>query len=71
MASAGGARAGEVEFQQVNLVSDQPDHANFTDPNLVNPWGVAHSPSSPWWVANNGSNTATLYLGDGTAQSLI
>jgi uncharacterized protein (TIGR03118 family) len=73
--SAGAARAGELEFEQVNLVSDQPGHAKFTDPNLVNAWGIARSPDptppSEWWVANNGSNTATLYLGDGTAESLI
>ena len=74
-ASASAAIAGEPQFEQVNLVSDQPGHAKFTDPNLINPWGIARSPDptppSEWWSANNGSNTATLYLGDGTAESLI
>ena len=71
----GVAYADEPEFDQVNLVSDQPGHAKFTDPNLVNPWGIARSadptPPSEWWVANNHSDTSTLYLGDGTALSLI
>ena len=36
----------------------------LTDPNLVNAWGLAFSPTSPFWVANNGTNTSTLYSGD-------
>src|SRR5262249_924892 len=38
------------------------------DPNLVNAWGIAASSSSPWWVANNHTDTSTLYNGDGVAQ---
>ena len=37
-----------------------------TDPLLVNPWGLALGPTSPMWVANNHSNTSTLYNGNGT-----
>ena len=37
-----------------------------TDPLLVNPWGLAFGPTSPMWVANNHSNTSTLYNGNGT-----
>src|SRR6185312_5573499 len=70
MALGATAVAGEPSFEQVNLVSDQPGHAKFTDADLVNAWGIAHSPTSPWWVANNGSNTATLYNGDGDKQAL-
>jgi uncharacterized protein (TIGR03118 family) len=51
-------------FHQTNLVSDQPGVALITDPNLVNPWGISMSPTSPFWVANNGTGTATLYAGD-------
>jgi uncharacterized protein (TIGR03118 family) len=51
-------------FTQVNQVSDQAsDHAAVTDPALVNAWGLALSPTSPLWVANNGTNTATVYPG--------
>jgi uncharacterized protein (TIGR03118 family) len=52
------------EFTQTNLVSDaQPGHltAAIQDPNLINPWGVAFSPTGPFWVANNHTGTATLY----------
>jgi uncharacterized protein (TIGR03118 family) len=36
----------------------------ITDSNLVNPWGLTESATSPFWSANNGTNTATLYGGD-------
>ncbi len=48
---------------QVDQVSNQPGVANVTDPDLQNAWGLALSPTSPLWVANNGTNTATLYQG--------
>jgi uncharacterized protein (TIGR03118 family) len=51
-------------FQVTKLVSDQAGVAQLTDPNLVNAWGLAFSPTSPFWVANNGTNTSTLYNGD-------
>src|SRR6266852_9446047 len=53
-------------FVQTNLVSDLPNIAKFQDPNLVNSWGLVHSPTSPWWVADNGKNVSTVYNGNGT-----
>jgi uncharacterized protein (TIGR03118 family) len=56
-------------YRQINLVSDQAGKANLTDPDLVNAWGLAASPGtnaspgSPLWVADNGSDKATLYAG--------
>src|ERR1035441_9754375 len=38
-----------------NLVADQPGIADFTDPNLVNPWGFATSATSPFWVTDGGT----------------
>jgi uncharacterized protein (TIGR03118 family) len=35
--------------------------APVTDSNLVNPWGIAFGPTTPLWVANNGTSTSTLY----------
>src|SRR6266852_5389996 len=58
-------------YQQTNLVSDLPNIAKFQDPNLLNPWGLSHSPTSPWWVSDNGAGVATLYKGDGTAVPLV
>jgi uncharacterized protein (TIGR03118 family) len=46
------------------LVSDVPEAAPVTDPNLVNAWGLTASSTSPWWVANNETGTSTLYNGN-------
>src|SRR5215471_2586008 len=56
---------GASQYQQHNLVSDIPGAADQTDPNLVNPWGIAMSPTSPFWISNNHTGTATVYDGQG------
>jgi uncharacterized protein (TIGR03118 family) len=68
---AGACPAEAQGYVQTNLVSDLMGVAAFTDPNLVNPWGLASSPTSPIWVSNNGTGVATLYNGAGVAQSLV
>jgi len=45
--------------------------ARFFDPNLVNPWGIAESGTSPFWVADGGAGVATLYNTAGSPQPLI
>lgn len=57
----GALRADNPHFVQTNLVSDIPGLATITDPELVNSWGVSHSPTSPFWVSNQGKNSSTLY----------
>lgn len=52
-------------YKQTNLVSDIPGLAAITDSHLVNPWGIAASDTSPFWVADNGTGLATLYNGAG------
>ena len=52
-------------FYQTNLTSDLPGVAQVTDPNLVNPWGIAFSGTSPIWVADNGTGLSTVYNGAG------
>jgi uncharacterized protein (TIGR03118 family) len=61
---AAGAQAGG-SYVQRNLVSDLPNIARFQDPNLVNAWGLSHSPSGPWEVSDNGTGLATRYKGNG------
>ena len=58
-------------FKQTNLVSDMPGVATVTDPNLVNPWGLSRSSTSPWWVSDNGMGVATLYSGAGAIVPLV
>ena len=54
-----------------NLVSDVAGMADHVDPNLVNPWGNGFSATSPFWIANNGTGTSTLYDDTGTAIPLV
>jgi len=48
-------------LNQVNLASDVAGLAPLTDPDLKNPWGVSLNATSPLWVSNQGTNSATLY----------
>jgi uncharacterized protein (TIGR03118 family) len=58
-------------FAVTPLVSDVPGAAAATDPNLVNGWGLTRSATSPWWVADNGSNKSTLYTSAGAINALV
>ncbi|HLP08905.1 MAG TPA: TIGR03118 family protein [Opitutaceae bacterium] len=65
------AFAANNAFKQSNLVSDIPGLATYTDPNLVNPWGLAASGTSPMWVSNADSGTSTIYNGAGLPLPLV
>jgi uncharacterized protein (TIGR03118 family) len=59
--------ASAQHYQQTNLVSNVPvtPAASVTDPNLLNPWGLVHGPTTPWWISNNAGGTSTLYNNSG------
>src|SRR5215831_440910 len=60
------ATADNDGYKQTNLISDIAHLAKHTDPNLVNPWGVAQNPQNGLvWVADNGMGVATVYKPDG------
>jgi uncharacterized protein (TIGR03118 family) len=63
MAPAASAQRSIGSYVQTNLVSDQGGKAQLVDKDLQNPWGLAFGPATPAWVANNGTNTSTLYAG--------
>jgi uncharacterized protein (TIGR03118 family) len=46
------------------LVTDRADGQ------LVNAWGLAASPTGPWWVSNEARESSTLYSGTGAKQLL-
>ncbi len=64
-------------FTRTNLVSDIPGFSDSagstatTDPNLKNPWGVSFTPTSPFWVSDNGTGVATLYDGSGAITPFV
>ena len=66
-----GNHRGENEYVVTTLVSNGGVPATRTDANLVNGWGLAALPTSPWWVANNGTDTSTLYDGTGAPRPLV
>ena len=59
--------APQLTFAQTNLISDGSVAAAHTDPNLVNPWGVAFSATGPFWVSDAGTVVTTIYNGSGEA----
>jgi uncharacterized protein (TIGR03118 family) len=52
------------------LVSDEQRRAPNVDHSLVNAWGIAATPSGPWWTSNEASSTSTLYSSSGRKQLL-
>jgi uncharacterized protein (TIGR03118 family) len=70
---AGGAGAGRslVAYNMFPLISDSSAvSAPATDASLVNGWGITAGPTTPWWTANNKTNTSTLYNGLGAKTQL-
>ncbi|HLM59113.1 MAG TPA: TIGR03118 family protein [Pyrinomonadaceae bacterium] len=58
-------------YRQTNFVSDAPGLAFVQDPFLVNPWGISMTSTSPFWVANTGTSTSSLYRGDVGGSPLV
>ena len=53
-----------------NLVADTAGVADFTDPNLVNAWGIAISGASPFWLCDGGTGLSTVYAAGATGFSV-
>jgi hypothetical protein len=66
-----GSFAHAQHYTQVNLVANTSGVAPVTDPNLVNPWGLSRTSSSPWWISDNGKGLSTLYNGAGVINPLV
>ena len=53
-------------FEATILLSDGSVPADHVNPNLVNPWGLASSPTGPFWISNEGTGTSSVVLADGS-----
>jgi uncharacterized protein (TIGR03118 family) len=53
------------------LVADGAGVAVTTDTHLVNAWGLVFAPNDPVWISNNGTNTSSLYDGNGKNEVLF
>ena len=63
-------------YKQTNLVSDiqglaQNPPSGQPDAQLLNPWGLIASPTSPWWLSDNNSGVSTVDAGQGVKQGLV
>jgi uncharacterized protein (TIGR03118 family) len=70
---SGGATAGTTGnwYNAYPLISDGTTvTAPRADVSLVNGWGLTAGPTTPWWTANNKTNTSTLYSGAGVKSAL-
>jgi uncharacterized protein (TIGR03118 family) len=56
-------------FAVTKLVSDVAGAATI-DTNVHNAWGLARSSTSPWWIADNGTNKTSVYNGAGVRQDV-
>jgi uncharacterized protein (TIGR03118 family) len=52
-------------YDVTRLTANPPNPPANPDPHLRNGWGLDASPTSPWWVADNQTNLATLYNASG------
>ena len=59
------AAAGGGGFTVTPLVSNNGVPGTTPDASLVNAWGLAAGPTTPWWVNDNGNGVATLYTAAG------
>ncbi len=62
--AASSARADS--FLETDLLSNGFVPAAHIDPQLINPWGIAHGPGGPFWISENNSGLAAIVDGSGT-----
>jgi uncharacterized protein (TIGR03118 family) len=64
---------------QINLTTDDQGfltsqgftQAANVDPNLINPWGMSFSTTSPFWVSDQATGVSTLYNSSGAPAPLV
>lgn len=66
-----GATSAQAQYSMTTLNSNQGTVVHNPDPLLVNAWGLASSPTSPFWVSDEGSGWSTLYNAQGVKQGLV
>ncbi len=62
------AISASAQYTKTNLTGDFSGEGNFTDPHLINAWGIAAVRSTltgNFWVADQGTGVATVYLATG------
>jgi uncharacterized protein (TIGR03118 family) len=65
LAITGGSLFAKPHYTSSNLDSDIPGVAAYTDPLLINPWGIVTGIEDAIHVSDNATGVATLYATDG------
>jgi uncharacterized protein (TIGR03118 family) len=68
--SDNGRNDAESFYSVHGLVADTALAADHLDASLQNSWGIVFNPNGAVWIADNRTNTSTLYDGTGTKVSL-
>jgi uncharacterized protein (TIGR03118 family) len=58
-------------YTQSNLISDGSVKAQQTDPQLINPWGIAIGQQTPFWINTAGTGLSEVYDAGGNKQFSI
>ena len=61
------SRVTMTAFEVSPLLSDGAVPAPNLNRHLVNPWGLASSPTGPFWIASEGTGTSQIVRADGSA----
>lgn len=59
-----------AQYTLTNLTSNVSGQAPFSDPLLVNAWGISYAPGGDFWISDAGSGYSTLYDATGAPQPL-
>jgi uncharacterized protein (TIGR03118 family) len=66
------AVAANDRYSTHNIVSSVASiPADRVDANLINPWGLVSTATSPWWPVNEGSNTSIIIPATGAVNNTV
>jgi uncharacterized protein (TIGR03118 family) len=66
------ASSARAQYSQTNLVSNTKLYSPLhLDPNLIDSWGLAALPDSPWWLSAQNTSSSTLYTANGSIVPLV
>jgi uncharacterized protein (TIGR03118 family) len=66
------ASTGSAQYTATNLVSNTSLYSPVTlDPNLIDGWGLAALPDSPWWLSSQNTSSSPLYTAHGAIEPMV
>ncbi len=60
-----------AQYQQTNIESNGFVPAQIINSNLINPWGVSFSTTSPFWISDQASNFQNVSTGNSSSVSTL